>query len=521
MRGKPFLAAAVAFLLVFLGGAAIAGVSGISPQRVEAPQASGSDSSPSETTSTTTDHGPRTTDQKTDKPVAEVEEKPEGDDTSPPRFKILYPDNPSRTDQEVVVVGGRVEAGAKVVLGDRRAHVAGEEWKIEVELRPEWNELKFHAFDEAGNVTSQRISIYRVVKDEDTTPPRFVISSPANGAEVHERVILVKGQVEPGATVSFGDRRARVDGDDWKIEVELEKGKNILGFEAVDEAGNSTRRSITVYYVRKGDTMPPRFEITSPVNESETDDRVIEVSGGVEPGAKVYHGERRAHIEGDAWKIEVELEKGKNVLYFKAYDEAGNYTKRSVTVYSGPVGDTEPPRFTITSPANESETDDRVIVVSGGVESGAKVFHGERRAHVEGDGWRIEVELEKGKNVLYFKAYDEAGNWTKRSVTVYYAGAGEPDYEFWATQKYGSCGEDVPYDVFHGKAKPGSVVEIGSEYGSGRVEVGESGEWKIKVYFEGAPVGETFRVAVHASTGEEAHFTFTNTGVKSEGDTGA
>ena len=72
MRGKPFLAAAVAFLLVFLGGAAIAGVSGFSPQRVEAPQSAGSDDAPHKsTTSTSTtsttgvktgDDGRRTTD---------------------------------------------------------------------------------------------------------------------------------------------------------------------------------------------------------------------------------------------------------------------------------------------------------------------------------------------------------------------------------------------------------------------------------------------------------------------------
>jgi hypothetical protein len=241
---------------------------------------------------------------------------------------------------------------------------------------------------------------------------------------------------------------------------------------------------------------------------------VIVVSGGVEPGAKVFYGERAAHVERDGWNIEVELEKGENVLTFKAYDAAGNWTKRSITVHYVREGDTEPPRFTITSPANESETDDRVIVVSGGVEPGAKVYYGDRAAHVEGDDWRIEVELEKGKNVLYFKAYDEAGNWTKRSVTVYYVSEGEPHYKFSAIQKYGSCEEDAPYDVFYGTGKPGSVIEVGSEYGGGRVEVGESGEWKIKVYFEGSPFGEPFRVTVHASTGEEAHFTFTNTGSK-------
>jgi hypothetical protein len=526
MRGKPFLAAAVAFLLVFLGGAAIAGVSGFSPQRVEAPQSAGSDDVPHESTtstSTTTitttsssttsvktgDDGRRTTDDGAETEAVEKAER----DTAPPRFEILYPDNPSRTDGATAVIGGHVELGAKVILGDRRARVDGEDWKIEVELRPGWNELKFHAFDEAGNVTRRGIAIFRVV-DEDTTPPRFVISSPSDGAEVHDKTIVVRGQVEEGATVIFGDRRAHVDGQEWKIEVELALGKNVLGFKAVDEAGNATRRSITVSYVREGDTTPPRFAITSPSDGSESHEHVIIVSGGVEPGAKVFYGDRAAQVEGDAWKIEVELEKGENVLTFKAYDAAGNRTKRSITVHYVREGDTEPPRFTITSPANESETDDRVVVVGGGVEPGAKVYYGERAAHVEGDDWRIEVELEKGKNVLYFKAYDEAGNWTKRTVTVYYIGEGEPRYEFSAIQKYGSCGEDAPYDVFHGTGKPGSVIEVGSEYGGGRVEVGESGEWKIKVYFEGSPLGEPFRVSVHASTGEEAHFTFINTGSK-------
>jgi hypothetical protein len=430
MRGKPFLAAAIAFLLVFLGGAAIAGVSGISPQRVAAPQTVGSDDAPDEATTTTTE--PRTTDTKPDKSETEPEEKPESEDETPPRFEIRYPDNPSRTDDEVVVIGGGVEPGAKVVLGDRRAHVEDDEWKIEVELRPGWNELKFHAFDESGNVTGRGIAIFRIVDDDDTTPPRFFITSPDDGAEVHEKVIVVRGRVEEGAKVFYGDRRAHVDGDYWKIEVELAAGKNVLGFKALDEAGNGTRRSITVHLVRESDTTPPRFTITSPENGTETDERVIVVGGGVEPGAKVLFGDRRAQVEADDWKIE--------------------------------------------------------------------------------------VELEKGMNVLYFKAYDEAGNWTKRSVTVHYVGEGEPEYEFWAAQKYGSCGEDAPYDLFHGMGKPGSVIEVASEYGGGRVEVGESGEWKIKVYFEGSPLGEPFRVTVHASTGEKAHFTFTNTGSKPDGE---
>jgi len=427
MRGKPFAAAFVAFLLVFLGGAAIAGVNAPSPTDVEAPVAQG-DTTPDKSTTTTT---------KAEKPEEPRNEGPK------------------------------------------------EEPKEE---KPE----------------------------RDTTPPRFEIRSPENNSHTDDRVIVVSGGVEPGAKVFLGDRRAHVDGDDWKIEVELEKGKNTFRFKAFDEAGNYTSRGLVVYLDVKdeepGDTTPPRFSITSPENGHETDDKVILVKGGVEPGAKVYFGDRKAHVDGDGWKIEVELRNGKNELQFKAMDAAGNKTYRSVNVWYVGDGDTTPPHFTITSPAHESETDDKVILVKGGVEPGAKVYHGDRKAQVEGDDWQIEVELKSGKNILTFKAYDEAGNKTAKTIYVWYVGDSEPDYEFWAAQKYGSCGEEAPYDVFYGEAKPGSVIEIGSAYGTGRVEVGENGHWEVKVYFEGSPIGEPFKVTVYASTGETKHFWFTNTG---------
>ncbi|KAA3641684.1 MAG: hypothetical protein DWP92_00815 [Armatimonadetes bacterium] len=435
MKGKPFAAAIVAFLLVFLGGAAIAGVNGAFVQEVSAPATGGNDEVEKSTTST----------------------------TKAPDTEKLRHDLP--TD------------------------------KKDAEKEP---------VDK---------------KKTDSTPPLLTITSPTNGSHVDTDVIVISGGVEPGAKVLLGDRKALVEGDSWKIEVELEKGKNLFRFKAFDEAGNHSSRGVIVFYDQPeekededADTTPPRFSITSPADGSETHDKVIRVKGAVEPGAKVYHGDRKAHVDGDNWKIDVELKKGKNVLTFKAKDRAGNRTTRSITVWYVGDGDTTPPHFTITSPDDGSETDDRVILVKGGVEPGAKVYYGDRKAHVDGDNWKIEVELKKGENVLTFKAYDEAGNKTKRSVTVWYLGDDDHTYEFWAAQKYGSCGEEIPYDIFYGEGKPGSVVEVGSDYGSGRVEVGESGHWEIKVTFEGSPVGETFNVTVDASTGESKKFTFTNTG---------
>ncbi len=421
MKRNPIFVALFAFVLVFIGGAAIAGI-GSTPQVVEAPDASASfDASGDVATETTTTKPPA--DDISDKQVEE-KERPSDKDTTPPRFSILSPENGSQVDTHIIEVSGAVEEGAVVFLGDRLADQHGNRWAMEVELKEGRNSLTFKARDEAGNLSRRTLFVY--FAEPDTTPPRFAITSPKDGSRTTYEVITVRGEVEMGSKVFYGDDPARVDGELWKINVALRLGKNELQFTAVDEAGNRTTETLHITRVEKDD-------------------------------------------------------------------------------------EHEGPRFTITSPANGTETDDKVILVKGGVTPGSKVYFGDQQARVEGDDWQIEVKLRPGKNELWFKAIDESGLKTKASVTVWYVGA-DVEYEFWAAQKYGSCGEETPYDVFYGKAKPGSVIEVGSPYGSGRVEVGKEGHWELKVFFEGSPTGEPFKVTVYASTGETKHFTFVNTG---------
>ena len=92
----------------------------------------------------------------------------------------------------------------------------------------------------------------------------------------------------------------------------------------------------------------------------------------------------------------------------------------------------------------------------------------------------------------------------------------QPTYDFWVEQKYGSCSENPPYDVFYGQTTPGSVVEIWSEYGGARREVGETGKWDAKVFFEGAPYDTPFQVHVADSNGNQKSFTFTRLSVEGE-----
>ena len=83
-------------------------------------------------------------------------------------------------------------------------------------------------------------------------------------------------------------------------------------------------------------------------------------------------------------------------------------------------------------------------------------------------------------------------------------------HDFSAKQKYGSCGEEIPYDVFSGTGVPGTKVYVESKYGGGKVEVNAKGAWEIKVKFPEAPAYETFKVHVSGEGGEKA-FDFTNT----------
>lgn len=76
-------------------------------------------------------------------------------------------------------------------------------------------------------------------------------------------------------------------------------------------------------------------------------------------------------------------------------------------------------------------------------------------------------------------------------------------HPFTANSTYGSCGEEIPYDVYWGTANPGSVIAITSDYGSGEVVVDHEGHWEKKVFFPEAPFDEVFYVTVSSPQGSK------------------
>ena len=179
--------------------------------------------------------------------------------------------------------------------------------------------------------------------------------------------------------------------------------------------------------------------------------------------------------------------------------------------------DLEPPPIVITSPKDGDRFDTTTIWFEGTTEPGATVAAGRWEADVDAEGnWAIKLILSDGANRATFTATDAAGNQATASVVVYYDPPPPPkeepkDWEFTAHQVYGSCAEKPPYDVFWGTAKPGTVVTITSEYGSGTAAVNGEGEWEVKVYFEEAPLGKVFAVKVKDAFGAKKVFEFVHT----------
>lgn len=173
--------------------------------------------------------------------------------------------------------------------------------------------------------------------------------------------------------------------------------------------------------------------------------------------------------------------------------------------------DDTPPELVILYPENGARFAEKRLAFEGEVEPGARVFAGDYEADVTDSGhWRIILILSPGGNLASFTAIDSAGRESEAHVKVYLDTEkdGPKDHEFTAYQKYGSCAEELPYDIWYGTGEPGTKVWIGSEYGSNSTVIGEQGNWDLKVKFPEAPCNDEIQVVLETDDGYRKVFEF-------------
>ncbi|MFV1970510.1 MAG: hypothetical protein ACC683_05840 [Acidimicrobiia bacterium] len=180
--------------------------------------------------------------------------------------------------------------------------------------------------------------------------------------------------------------------------------------------------------------------------------------------------------------------------------------------------DTTPPLLEVTSPSDGDRFSTKIVTFSGITETDATVMaSGKFPAAVGSDGsWSIDLVLATGANGVVFRALDPAGNESEVRLTVHLDAEEPPatttttaaEWVFTANQKYGTCSEPLPYDVFSGKAKPGTTVTVSSPHGGGTAAVDVDGTWSVRVEFPTASYNVSFTVTVKDYTGASKTFPF-------------
>ena len=274
-------------------------------------------------------------------------------------------------------------------------------------------------------------------------------------------------------------------------------------------APKETTTTTTTTEVR--DEEPPRLEITSPDSGAVTNRSHILIKGVTEPGAKVSIGDQRVEVgEEGHWRIEVKLREGRNEIVVVARDAAGNTSEASIVVVYEKKKDV---RFTAKQKFEVSMEEKPYEVFWGTAPPGSGIVarseYGVEDARANDDGkWELKLRLNELPPNTKIKI--NVSSTTGGEKTFSFKWVPERDeYEFVAHQKKGMNVE--PWDVFYGKGEPGTTVWVGSEYGEARTEINKDGRWEVKVWFEGAPVGEEFRVVVESSRDDRVVFGFTLT----------
>ena len=419
--------------------------------------------------------------------------------------------------------GGEIEADAKSessettaaiavreieAQGDTAAHkeLLGQESKIEDNTAAEPKQ-------EASKEESATEDTAKAAEPKQVDESTWIeVLAPTNGQVFERKEVVFEGKAEPGAKVYAGEYQADINDDGvWRIVLFLAPGEQTVSFKAIDAAGNRATDTVTVS-LKTAEEKPKSFEFTVHQKYVESNQAFEKFYGTGTPGmgvvARSEFGVADARV-GDhgEWWLPVE---------FSGLTETKTFpiTISTTEGFSGTYWFTyvkKSHEFTVHQKYVESHEPFEKFYGTGTPGMGvlAQSEFGTEDARVGENGeWYLPIEF---SGLTETKTFPITISTTEGFSGTYWFTYVAKVHEFSANQKYGSCSENPPYDVFWGTGIPGSVVEIGSPYGSARIEVGTGGWWEKKVFFETAPVGETFEVVVGDSLGNVKTFTFTRT----------
>jgi Glucodextranase, domain B len=273
--------------------------------------------------------------------------------------------------------------------------------------------------DRAGNTATASATV-----NIDTTPPVLTLTSPVTGTTVFTSVVSARGTIRDAlsgvARVTCNGMPATITGGDVECRVPLAAGQNLVSVEAMDLAGNASRTTLSLTYVR-----PPVVTFTAPENFSYVNITPTTVTGTVDdPTATVTINSISAPVVNGSFSMALPLAEGPNIVTATATSAAGAIGTATV----GVTLDTTPPHVTITTPADAFVTNEPSISVAGIVNDIVVGTVNDQQARVKINGIAAQVAnrtfvaaavpLSIGPNTIQAMAIDRVGNSATTQITV-------------------------------------------------------------------------------------------------------
>ena len=181
--------------------------------------------------------------------------------------------------------------------------------------------------------TDQSVSL---IDKTPPAPPYFGILPDA----VNKTPLNISGHVETGNTViiNLNNNEEELQTDesgDFSLDLNLEKGENILFAYAKDPAGNLSKetKSYTIIY----DNEPPEIKIDSPTDGSiyyGFKQKNVQIKGTTEIDSSLTISDRFVSVSDDGtFSYSYPLNNGENNLLIKSIDKAGNEKETSLKLF--------------------------------------------------------------------------------------------------------------------------------------------------------------------------------------------
>ena len=177
----------------------------------------------------------------------------EANDTTPPitpRFSSL----PEETNNSRIELSGSTEPGAFVTIdyeGKEQEVIANANgiFNLIITLKEGENIIKAYSKDAAGNKSAE---VAMISIKFDNTPPEFENESPKEGTTFYgskQRQISIAGQTEIDSQISVNDRFVLVEENGaFNYTLTLTDGENKFNVKAMDAAGNSSEKELTLFF---------------------------------------------------------------------------------------------------------------------------------------------------------------------------------------------------------------------------------------------------------------------------------